>query len=412
MTVRLEDIEAAAAIIAGKVMRTPSLPALSLSKRLGVDLVLKLENLQLTGSFKTRGALVKLASLTSAEARRGVVAMSAGNHAQGVAYHARTLGIRATIVMPETTPFTKVEHTEELGARVILKGKTLAECRAVADDLATRERLVFIHPYDDPHIIAGQGTIGLEMLADDPDLDAIVVPVGGGGLIAGIAIAAKALNPKIRIVGVQTEAYPAMALALAHGRVRAPSDGRTTLADGIAVKGPGKLTRAIARRLVDEMRLVSETEIETAIQILINDEKLVVEGAGAAALATLMTRRLPKKCRRIGLVVSGGNIDSRLLANVLMRGLAREGRIGRLRIELSDTPGTLAQVSRLIGEADGNIIEIVHHRLFSDVPARMTEIDVMVETQDAEHLKGVLALLNRAGFNTRLLSGTADGPAN
>ncbi len=409
MTVRLEDIEAAARTIAGKVMRTPSLPASSLSKRLGADIVLKVENLQLTGSFKTRGALVKLASLTAAEARRGVIAMSAGNHAQGVAYHARALGIRATIVMPETTPFTKVEHTEELGARVILEGKTLAQCRAIADGVAKRERLAFIHPYDDPHIIAGQGTIGLEMLADDPDLDAIVVPVGGGGLIAGIATAAKALNPKIRIVGVQTAAYPAMALAIERGRTRAPSDGGATLADGIAVKAPGKLTRAIARRLVDEVRLVGEAQIEAAIQMLVNDEKLVVEGAGAVPLAALMAHGLPKTCRRIGLVISGGNIDSRLLANVLMRGLAREGRIGRLRIELSDAPGTLAQVSRLIGEADGNIIEIVHQRLFSDVPARMTEIDVMVETQDAEHLKGMLEALNKAGYNARLLRGTADG---
>jgi threonine dehydratase len=412
MTVRLEDIEAAARTIAGKVMRTPSLPATSLSKRLGADIVLKLENLQLTGSFKTRGALVKLASLTPAEAKRGVVAMSAGNHAQGVAYHARALGIRATIVMPETTPFTKVEHTEELGARVILKGKTLAQCRAVADDLAKRERLVFIHPYDDPSIIAGQGTIGLEMLADDPDLDAIVVPVGGGGLIAGIATAAKALNPKIRIIGVQTAAYPAMALAIERGRAHPPPDGRTTLADGIAVKAPGKLTRAIARRLVDEVRLVGESEIEAAIQMLVSDEKLVVEGAGAVPLAALMAQRLPKTCRRIGLVISGGNIDSRLLANVLMRGLARQGRIGRLRIELSDAPGSLAQVSRLIGEADGNIIEIVHHRLFSDVPARMTEIDVMVETQDAEHLRGMLEALNKAGYNARLLRGTANGIAD
>jgi threonine dehydratase len=340
------------------------------------------------------------------------VAMSAGNHAQGVAYHARALGIRATIVMPETTPFTKVEHTEELGARVILKGKTLAQCRAVADDLAKRERLVFIHPYDDPSIIAGQGTIGLEMLADDPDLDAIVVPVGGGGLIAGIATAAKALNPKIRIIGVQTAAYPAMALAIERGRAHPPPDGRTTLADGIAVKAPGKLTRAIARRLVDEVRLVGESEIEAAIQMLVSDEKLVVEGAGAVPLAALMAQRLPKTCRRIGLVISGGNIDSRLLANVLMRGLARQGRIGRLRIELSDAPGSLAQVSRLIGEADGNIIEIVHHRLFSDVPARMTEIDVMVETQDAEHLRGMLEALNKAGYNARLLRGTANGIAD
>lgn len=408
MSVRLEDIEAAARIIAGRVTRTPSLPAATLSRRFGAEIVLKLENLQLTGSFKTRGALVKLTSLSPAEAKRGVIAISAGNHAQGIAYHARALGIAATIVMPETTPFTKVEHTEELGARVVLQGRTLFECGAVADKLAKRERLVFVHPYDDPHIIAGQGTVALEMLADDPDLDAIIVPVGGGGLISGIATAAKALHPKIRIVGVQTKTYPAMAAAL-QGRHPPASEGGSTIADGIAVKAPGKLTRAIVRRLVDRIQLVGDGEIETAIQILVNDEKLVVEGAGAVPLAALMTHGLPKGCRKIGLVISGGNIDPRLLANVLMRGLAREGRMGRLRIQLSDAPGTLAVVAGVIGETDGNIIDIVHHRLFSDVPAKMTEIDVMVETQDSAHLRAVIAALGAAGFKARLLPATTRG---
>ena len=408
MTVRLEDIEAAARTIAGRVARTPSLSAPSLSRQLGAEIVLKLESLQITGSFKPRGALVKLVSLSAAEARRGVIAISAGNHAQGVAYHARALGIRATIVMPETTPFNKVEHTEELGARVVLKGQSLAECRKIADALMKRERLVFIHPYDDPHIIAGQGTVALEMLADDPDLDAIVVPIGGGGLIAGIATAAKALHPKIRIIGVQSEAYPAMAQAIAGGRPPLP-DGGNTVAEGIAVKAPGKLTRAIVRRLVDRIHLVSDSDTEAAIQMLSNDEKLVVEGAGAVPLAALMTHGLPKGCRKIGLVISGGNIDPRLLANVLMRGLAREGRMGRLRIQLSDAPGTLAKVARVIGEADGNIIEIVHHRLFSDVPAKMTEIDVMVETQDSAHFRAVIQALGKAGFSARPLSATTRG---
>lgn len=405
MTVRLEDIEAAARTIAGKVIRTPSVPAPALSERLGAEIVLKLENLQLTGSFKTRGALVKLASLGKTEARRGVIAVSAGNHAQGVAYHARALGIRATIVMPENTPFTKVEKTEELGARVVLQGRSLAEASKVADRLARRERLAFIHPYDDPRIIAGQGTVALEMLADDPDLDAIVVPVGGGGLIAGIATAAKALHSRIRIIGVQTKAYPAMAAAL-RGRKSPAAPAGATVAEGIAVKSPGKLTRAIVRRLVDRIDLVGDPETEAAMQMLINDEKLVVEGAGAVPLAALATRGLPKGCRKIGLVISGGNIDPRLLANVLMRGLAREGRMGRLRIQLSDAPGTLAAVTRLIGAADGNIIDIVHHRLFSDVPAKMTEIDVLVETQDSTHFRAVVEALGKAGFTARVLPAT------
>ena len=405
MTVRLEDIEAAARTIAGKVIRTPSVPAPALSERLGAEIVLKLENLQLTGSFKTRGALVKLASLDKTEARRGVIAVSAGNHAQGVAYHARALGIRATIVMPENTPFTKVEKTEELGARVVLQGRSLAEASKVADRLARRERLAFIHPYDDPRIIAGQGTVALEMLADDPDLDAIVVPVGGGGLIAGIATAAKALHSRIRIIGVQTKAYPTMAAAL-RGRKSPAAPAGATVAEGIAVKSPGKLTRAIVRRLVDRIDLVGDPETEAAMQMLINDEKLVVEGAGAVPLAALATCGLPKGCRKIGLVISGGNIDPRLLANVLMRGLAREGRMGRLRIQLSDAPGTLAAVTRLIGAADGNIIDIVHHRLFSDVPAKMTEIDVLVETQDSTHFRAVVEALGKAGFTARVLPAT------
>lgn len=314
MTVTLDDIRAAAALIEGAVVRTPSVYSDALSQALGADIVLKLENLQATGSFKTRGALVKLQSISKAEARSGVIAMSAGNHAQGVAYHAQKLGIRATIVMPRNTPFGKVEHTEKLGARVMLKGESMAEATRFAKELAEKEKLNFVHPYDDDRIIAGQGTIALEMLADDPDLDTLVVPIGGGGLISGIAVAARALKPGVRIFGVEAELYPSMHRAL---RGLKFADGGQTLADGIAVKTPGRRTRAIVKRLVEKVLLVGEPDLENAVQMMVAFENLVAEGAGAAPLAALVRHRKQIPGRRVGLVVSGGNIDRRLLATIL-----------------------------------------------------------------------------------------------
>ncbi|GAB4166203.1 MAG: threonine ammonia-lyase [Thalassobaculales bacterium] len=399
----LDDIRDAARLIEGEVLRTPLVPAPRLSRLTGAALSLKLENLQHTGSFKTRGALVKLRSLPPAAHAAGVIAMSAGNHAQGVAFHAQRLGIPATIVMPEGTPFTKVERTRELGARVSLHGETLSESGRFAAELARKEGLTFVHPYDDPDIIRGQGTVGLEMLADDPGLDTLVVPIGGGGLIAGIAIAAKALNPAIRVIGVEAALYPSMSDALAG---RPASSGGQTLAEGIAVKAPGSLTLPVVRALVEEVVLVSEERIERAVQLLMEEQKLVAEGAGAAGLAAMLTRPELFAGRRVGMVVGGGNIDSRILSSVLLRGLVRDHRLVRLRAEITDQPGTLARVARIIGEAGGNIVEIYHQRLFEDVPVKLAELDAVVETRNRAHVEDILERLTAAGFRTRVLGTT------
>jgi threonine dehydratase len=400
----LADVRDAAATIRDAVARTPSVPALALSATLGLDLVLKLETLQRTGSFKERGALYKLASLTEDERRRGVIAMSAGNHAQGVAYHAQRLGIPATIVMPQGTPFTKIERTAGYGARVVLRGDSLSEARKAAFEVAAAEQLVFVHPYDDPRIIAGQGTIALEMLADHPDLDVIIVPIGGGGMIGGVAIAAKALKPSIKIVGVQTESFPSMHHALKG--LAAPVPGQTA-AEGIAVKEPGKLTQEIVRQFVDEIVLVGEDPIERAIEMLLNQQKLVAEGAGAAGIAALLVEPERFKGKKVGVVLCGGNIDARILASILMRGMVRSGRLVRLRAEITDSPGTLAKVARIIGEAGGNIVEIFHQRLFHDVPVKLADLDVVVETRDIVHVREIMAKMEDGGFKTRLLSNSA-----
>lgn len=405
MTVTAEDIRAAARQIDGEVIRTPLVPAPRLGQTLGCELYLKLESLQYTGSFKDRGALVKLKSLTAEQAGYGVIAMSAGNHAQGVAYHAQRLGIPATIVMPEFAPFTKVERTREFGARVVLVGDTLDASAVAAREIAERENLTFVHPYDDPLIVAGQGTIGFEMLDDNPELDTIVVPVGGGGIISGIATAAKSVKPDLRMFGVETELFPSMYQAI---HDLSPACGGQTLADGIAVKNPGELTRAIIACLVEDIVLVDEPLIESAVNALVEQHKIVAEGAGAAGVAALMKERERFAGCKVGVVVCGGNIDVRLLSWVLTRGLVRDGRMVRLRIGIIDRPGVLAKVAKLIGDTGGNIIEVYHQRLFHDVPAKKAEVDAVIETRNAAHVEEIVGSLRDDGFPTRVLSARSD----
>lgn len=404
MTVTLNDIQAVAGRIADQVVPTPTVRCAALSDLHGADIHLKLETLQRTGSFKDRGALAKLLSLDGAQARAGVIAVSAGNHAQGVAYHAQRLGIPATIVMPEGTPFTKIRRTKAFGARIVLKGHDVSAAEPHALDLAASEGLTFVHPFDDPVVIAGQGTVGLEMMQAVPDLDVLIVPIGGGGLIAGVATAAKALRPNIEIVGVECAMYPAVRQAL-HGEQ--PSAGGHTLAEGIAVKSPGKLTLETIRELVDDVVLVDEPALELAVVSMIESAKVTAEGAGAAALAALADDPPRFAGRRVGLVVSGGNIDARLLASLLMRGLIRAGRMTRLRILVPDEPGHLARVAAKISDSGANIIEVYHQRMFHDIPAKETELDVVIETRDETHIRDLIALLTESGFDTRRLSDTA-----
>jgi len=404
LAVDLDDIRAARARIAGSIAPTPLDRSTVLSEMAGCEVWLKLENLQFTASFKERGALVKLESLDEAERKAGVVAASAGNHAQGVAFAAQRLGIPATIVMPRGTPFTKISRTETLGATIVLFGDSLADAAEHAEALRAERGLTLVHPYDDPLIIAGQGTIALEVLEASDTFDSLVVPIGGGGLISGIAVGAKSLKPDIEIVGVEAELYPSMHQAL---RGKAPEVGGQTIADGIAVKNPGTLTKPIVERLVDDILLVSEAAIEQAVQILIDIEKTVAEGAGAAALAGLFANKERFAGKRVCVIVSGGNIDSRILASILMRGLVRAGRLIRIRVEISDAPGALARVATLIGDCGGNIVEIYHQRLFQDVPVKLADLDVVLETRDRDHVDVILGALREAGFETRLLSSLA-----
>ena len=409
LPVNLEAVRRAAASIAGAICRTPVVAAPALSELAGSEIYLKLETLHRTGSFKERGALAKLLTLDAGERRAGVVAMSAGNHAQGVAHHASRLGIPATIVMPEGTPFIKIDRTEAFGARVVLIGDSLSAARQAADALARDRGLVLVHPYDDPMVIAGQGTIALEFLADQPDLDTLVVPIGGGGLISGIAVAATALNPKIEIIGVQSTLYPSMYRVI-RGEDPGPPAAVATLAEGIAVKEPGRLTRHIVKALVSDILLVDDVTIEGAIEVLLERQKLVVEGAGAAGLAALLAAPERFRGRRVGIVICGGNIDARLLASILMRGLVREGRLVRLRSELPDIPGALSRLSAVIGKYSGNIVEVHHQRLFHDTSVKRAELDVVVETQNRRHVEVLIAALVAAGFPTQLLpNGGFDG---
>ena len=405
MTVTAADIDAARRTIAGQVLRTPMLPAPRLSALTGAEVYVKYENLQVTNSFKERGALNKLASLTAKERSGGVIAMSAGNHAQAVAYHAARLKIPATIVMPVTTPTVKVEATQAHGASIVLEGETVAEAQVKAEALARERNLTWVHPYDDVRVIAGQGTIAPEMLEDVPDLDTLVIPIGGGGLIAGNAIAARALNPSIEVVGAEAAMYPSFWNALT-GEQR--PIGGPTLAEGIAVKNVGKLTLPIVRELVAEIVLVDEESIERAVNAYLTVQKTMAEGAGAAGLAAMLAKPERFRGRKVGLILCGGNIDPRILSTIVVRELERECRIASFRLSIPDRPGVLGQVATLFGELGVNILEVDHHRRFLNVPAKGAKLDVTVETRGPAHSDEIFARLKHEGYEpVRIEAATA-----
>jgi threonine dehydratase len=392
------DVVRAAEALGSHVVRTPTLHSQTLSAITGANLWLKFENLQYTASFKDRGALYRLLQLGAEERQRGVVAVSAGNHAQGVAYHATRLGVPATIVMPRSTPNVKVAATEALGARVVLHGDDLAAAHAEAETLAARHGLVWIAPFDDVHVIAGQGTVGLELFADAPDLDVVVVPVGGGGLLAGMAVVAAARAPQVELIGVETELYPSMINTL-HGGGDVP--GGVSVAEGIAVHRSGRITAEIIDALVDDVVTVPEATIEQAINLLLEIEKTVAEGAGAAGLAAVLAEPERFKDRNVGLVVTGGNIDPRMLASVIMRGLVRSGRLSRLSVGVTDAPGSLSRVTAIVAEFRGNIVEVSHQRLFSDLSVKNTVLELAIETRDREHADRIVEALEVAGYPVR-----------
>ncbi|HVL78637.1 MAG TPA: threonine ammonia-lyase [Sphingomicrobium sp.] len=391
----IDDIRAAAGRIAGSVIRTPMLMSRTLSEIIGAEVWLKFENLQFTAAYKERGALNKLLQLSGEERSRGVIAASAGNHAQAVAYHGRRLGIPVTIVMPSNTPTIKVSQTEGHGARVLLHGAMFDDAHSRARELEAEEGLVFVHPFDDPQIIAGQGTLALEMLEDAPDLDMLCIPVGGGGLMSGVGIAARAIKPDIELIGVEAELYPAMKSAIDGNELACGGD---TLAEGIAVKRPGELTSRILGEIADEILLVAERDIERAVAMLVAIEKSVVEGAGAAGLAAMLANPGRFAGRKVGTILCGGNIDTHLLAYVLVRDLVRSGRIARLRIAAQDQPGALAAITAKFHEAGVNIIEINHSRIFTRLPAKDTVIEVECEARDPQAIDRVVKLLEEAGF--------------
>ena len=399
LPVTWDDVAAAARRIAGEVEHTPSAVSRTLSEVLGCTVVVKFENLQFIASFKERGALNRLLLLDDGDRAKGVVAMSAGNHAQAVAYHATRLGVDATIVMPTNTPFVKVQRTRDLGATVVLAGAGLADAEAEAVRLAADEGRSYVHPFDDAAVIAGQGTCAIEMLEDHPDIDALVVPVGGGGLLAGMAVAARHLAPGVELIGVETERYPSMA---AHVAGAEPDCGGPTIAEGIAVPRAGTLTGRIVAALVDDVLTVTEDHIEEAMNLLLEIEKVVTEGAGATGVAALIEHGKRFAGRTVGVVLTGGNVDPRLLASVIMRGLIRNGRLTRLHIELPDVPGALGTLTTVLGRAGANIVEILHQRMFLDLSARSTQIDVTVETLDLAHVDRVVAALEQAGYTVAL----------
>ena len=402
-----EHVRDAAKQLEGHVERTPTRYSFKLSELLGAEIWLKLENMQYVTSFKQRGAYIKLSELDEVQRQRGVIAVSAGNHAQGVAYNAQKMGVPATIVMPKTTPFTKVRQTQRYGAEVVLvEGNDLAAAAPHAEALQSERGLTFIHPYDDPAIMAGQGTVALEMLEDAPELDMLVVPIGGGGLISGMAIAAKALNPEIEIIGVEAKQYPSAYQAL---RGIPATSGGVTLAEGIAVKYPGELTLPVIDALVSEILLVDELAMESAIRTFVDVEKTVVEGAGAAVLAAVETNRERFRGRKVGVVASGGSIDALVLSSVLMRGLVRRGQLVHIRVVISDAPGVLAQVASLVGECGGNIVDVGHQRLFHNVPIKMADLDMTIETRGPDHVDEILRTFRKAGFDAVLISRIEEG---
>lgn len=401
MSFTLDDIRAAHMRIKDATIRTPVVRAARLSAHLGIDLYLKLENLQYTNAFKGRGALNKILSLSDEQRAKGVIAFSRGNHAQGVAYHAGNLGIPAIIVMPEGTPFNKIKKTEDFGARVITHGKTLEESTEEVERLIAKHGYTYIHPFDDPIVAAGQGTLGLEMIEDQPDLDVVVVPIGGGGLMAGVATAIKGVKPEVEIIGAQAETFPAIKAAFDGDDLRC---GASTLAEGIAVATPSADNIVIIKKLVSSIETASELEIEEAIFDFLSDEKLVVEGSPAAGLAIIRKNLDRLKGKKVGLVVCGGNIDSRLLSTLILRGMVRDGRITRLRFEIDDTPGQLSDISRIIGESSANVVEVIHQRMMQSVSLKQAELDVVIEARDQAHVEEIIKTLSNAGFKVKALS--------
>jgi threonine dehydratase len=401
VTVTLEEIKVARRVIEGHVLRTPMLPAPNLSALTGADVYVKYENLQVTNSFKDRGAFVKLASLSETERRRGVIAMSAGNHAQSVAYHAARLKIPSTIVMPASTPFVKVQATRAHGAKVVLEGETLAEAQTRAEEIAKQRHLAWVHPYDDVVVIAGQGTIALEMLEDVPELDMLVAPIGGGGLVAGNAIAARSIKPAIKIIGVEAALYPSMWNALHKGSLPL---GGPTLAEGIAVKSAGTLALPVVRQLVSDVLLVNEAHLERAVNAFLCVQKVIAEGAGAAGLAAMLAEPDRFRGKKVGLILSGGNIDPRILASIMVRELERENRIVSFRLTVYDRPGVLGEIATRLGELGANILEVDHRRLFLDVPAKGAKLDVSLEVRDRAHSEAILKALQQDGYKVEKIT--------
>ena len=395
MTININTIKKASEELLGNIVRTPTIRSQHLSNEINSDVFLKLENLQYTSSFKVRGAYISVKRLKEEQKKMGVIAMSAGNHAQAVAWWAQKENVNATIVMPEHAPLSKVMKTKSLGAEVILKGRTLNESQTYVSELVKNKKLTLIHPYDDPNVVVGQGTLGLEIMEDIKNLDLLVIPIGGGGLISGISIVAKALNPNIKIYGVQTEKFPSMYNVLHKKSLNISGD---TLADGIAVKMPGKITSEVIKDTVDSILLIDEFDLEKAISSLFENERVVAEGAGAAGVAAIIKNKDIFSGKRIGTVICGGNIDARLFASILNRKLLMDGRMTKVRIDIIDEPGMLARISNLIAKYGGNIIEIYHQRMFNDVPVKNAKIDAIIEALSVEHIASIIKALREDGF--------------